>query len=297
MKNIKKRVNEGITFMVIPHSSGKLYKVRISHRFLYFILFLFLSCLILGASAYYNKNILLLKKEKIYEKTSGWNNLFLLLSNRKKDIQDHFIDFNKYGNLFYRTIWENYSEGIDSFSTAEHKNLLNEYSSMNHNFHLGTESLLRTLKFLTLQEDMLQNLPLGWPIKSGFITSTYGYRKSPFGATKEFHAGYDFANVIGTPIIATAPGKIVFAGDNNSGYGMHVKILHRFGFLTLYAHGSALKVEVDQYVERGHVIMLLGRSGSATGPHLHYEIRLQNGDTSYPFGINLNPVYFIRINE
>jgi murein DD-endopeptidase MepM/ murein hydrolase activator NlpD len=122
--------------------------------------------------------------------------------------------------------------------------------------------------------------PSIWPT-SGHITSSYGYRMSPLGGGRQFHAGIDIGASRGTPIYATANGKVTVAGYR-VGYGYMVQIDHGFGFVTIYGHMSKVAVKSGATVSRGDVIGYVGSSGYATGPHVHYEIRV-NGRTVNPY--------------
>ncbi len=112
--------------------------------------------------------------------------------------------------------------------------------------------------------------PKGWPVR-GRITSTFGYRI--FRGRRDFHTGIDIAVWYRTPVAATADGVVVAAGWQ-SGYGWSVVIQHKEGWSTLYGHLSRYLVDVGDHVKRGQIIGLSGSSGNSTGPHLHYEIRL-----------------------
>lgn len=120
--------------------------------------------------------------------------------------------------------------------------------------------------------------PRGRPLTRGvgFISSGFGSRPDPFGnPTGEQHSGMDFAAMPNTPIVATAPGVVIQTSKlDRPGYGLFVKIHHGLGFVSLYAHCSSLLVEVGDRVERGQQIALLGRTGRATGHHVHYEVRM-----------------------
>lgn len=107
---------------------------------------------------------------------------------------------------------------------------------------------------------------LGWPI-TGTISSDYGQRKSGF------HHGLDIANKIGTPIHAAESGTVIFAGTK-SVYGRTVMISHPDGKQTLYAHAKSICVAKGDKVDRGEVIAYVGISGVTTGPHLHFEVRV-----------------------
>ena len=113
------------------------------------------------------------------------------------------------------------------------------------------------------------------PLEGGWISSTFGFRQSPFTDKREFHSGVDIAAHKGTPVRATANGTVSFAGYKGS-YGKAVSINHGFGILTRYAHLSSLHVKKGQNVVRGDVIGEVGSTGRSTGPHLHYEVRLND---------------------
>ena len=120
----------------------------------------------------------------------------------------------------------------------------------------------------------LRSLPIGYPVL-GRITSTYGLRKNPFGSGYEFHAGIDIEAPQGTPVKVTADGIVVFA-DTYGNYGKTVIVKHASDYSTLYAHLSQIEVRVGQRVSAGQIIGRVGSTGRSTGPHLHYEIIINN---------------------
>ena len=119
--------------------------------------------------------------------------------------------------------------------------------------------------------------PSIWPA-AGYVSSPYGLR---FNGT-EFHQGIDIAADMGTPIVATADGVVTAAGWNG-GYGNMVDVDHGGGIVTRYGHASALAVTVGQQVRRGEVIAYVGSTGRSTGPHVHYEVRV-DGQPVNPAG-------------
>ena len=119
--------------------------------------------------------------------------------------------------------------------------------------------------------------PSIWPA-AGFVSSPYGLR---FDGT-EFHQGIDIAADMGAPIVATADGVVTAAGWNG-GYGNMVDVDHGGGIVTRYGHASALAVTVGQQVRRGEVIAYVGSTGRSTGPHVHYEVRV-DGQPVNPAG-------------
>ena len=107
----------------------------------------------------------------------------------------------------------------------------------------------------------------------GTFTSIFGYRKNPFGRGYEFHTGLDIANSRGTPVKASGSGTVTHA-SYDSGYGNLVIINHGNGYESLYGHNSKLAVTVGQEVTKGQVISYVGSTGSSTGNHCHFEVRL-----------------------
>ncbi len=114
--------------------------------------------------------------------------------------------------------------------------------------------------------------PLAWPV-SGTITSPFGYRHNPFGGGMEFHQGLDIGAPSGTTISAAAGGTIISAGWYG-GYGNYILIDHGGGISTGYGHCSQIFVAAGQTVQRGQAIGAVGSTGASTGPHLHFEVRV-----------------------
>lgn len=127
--------------------------------------------------------------------------------------------------------------------------------------------------------DYLNCLPSSMPV-SGPITSNFGGRKSPYGTVSEFHPGIDIAVSEGTPVRAAGKGVVSYAGWL-SGYGNAVMINHGYGITSVYGHNSQVLVKVGQAVNRGDIIAKSGSTGRSTGPHVHFEVRL-NGSPVDP---------------
>ena len=133
------------------------------------------------------------------------------------------------------------------------------------------------------QRKFLPTLP---PIENINYTSNFGYRIDPFNGHSTFHEGVDFAAESGTPINAAASGKVIYA-DVHPAYGKCVEIDHGNGLVTRYAHGSELLVKEGDLVVRGQRIARVGTTGRSTGPHLHFEVRLN--------GVAQNPGRFLAV--
>ncbi|MGB7924413.1 MAG: peptidoglycan DD-metalloendopeptidase family protein [Pyrinomonadaceae bacterium] len=118
-------------------------------------------------------------------------------------------------------------------------------------------------------------IPSIWPVK-GELESGFGGRRNPFGGDGfEFHTGQDIDALTGDAVIAAANGTVIFAGWQN-GYGQLVAIDHGDGLTTRYGHLSQIDATVGQSITRGTVIGLVGSTGRSTGPHLHYEVRIND---------------------
>lgn len=131
-----------------------------------------------------------------------------------------------------------------------------------------------SLEAKLLQQSVLKDtLPNSSPVTVAFNSSSFGWRLDPFNGHKAFHEGLDFPADVGTPIYAAA-GGIVTVAEQTPDYGKLIKIDHGSGLETRYAHASRLLVKVGDRVEKGQEIAEVGSTGRSTGPHLHYEIRL-----------------------
>ncbi len=140
-------------------------------------------------------------------------------------------------------------------------------------------SLQELVSQLENKASKLSSSPAIWPTQ-GWMTSRFGTRVSPFTGKRQFHAGIDIAGAAGTDVVATADGKVTFAGKKGP-MGWAVIIDHGYGIRTHYGHNQELKVKKGEKVVRGQVIALLGNSGRSTGPHLHYTVEL-NGKAVNP---------------
>ncbi|MGB2833292.1 MAG: M23 family metallopeptidase [Methylotenera sp.] len=158
--------------------------------------------------------------------------------------------------------------------------LQKEIAALLAKIEFGTDNLAR-IEAKLLQQSVLKDLlPNSSPVAVAYNSSSYGWRSDPFTGEKAFHEGLDFPAISGTPIYAAA-GGIVSTSEDSTGYGKLVKIEHGSGLETRYAHCSKLLVKVGERVEKGQIVAEMGSTGRSTGPHLHYEIRL-NGNALDP---------------
>jgi murein DD-endopeptidase MepM/ murein hydrolase activator NlpD len=128
-------------------------------------------------------------------------------------------------------------------------------------------------------------LPTLAPVIDGWFSSNFGYRIDPFTGLQTFHEGIDFPAEPGTPVIAAASGKVIEAGQHPQ-YGKIITIDHGNGLVSRYAHASRLAVSEGDLVVRGQRVATVGSTGRSTGPHLHFEVRMN--------GVPQNPARFLR---
>jgi len=124
-------------------------------------------------------------------------------------------------------------------------------------------------------ENGLASIPQVSPAHVAYVSSSYGYRSDPFTGGAAFHAGLDFPGPMGSPIYAAAKGRVTFVGQK-SGYGNCVEVTHGNGLMTRYGHLSAFRAKVGQEVDAGALIAAMGSTGRSTGPHLHFEVRVND---------------------
>jgi len=140
---------------------------------------------------------------------------------------------------------------------------------------------LDALQFLMMNRQLESDLtPAGWPVRKGWISSRYGERNDPFTGEREKHQGLDFAGTRGSEILSVASGVVISAA-NRLGYGSTVEIDHGNGYQTRYAHNHELQVKAGDHVTAGQVIALMGDTGRASAPHVHFEV-LRNGSRIDP---------------
>ncbi len=143
--------------------------------------------------------------------------------------------------------------------------------------------LVEVYELMQERNSILASTPTIWPTR-GWITSGFGYRIYPFTGETKFHEGIDISTRIGTDVYATADG-IVTETSYDITYGNNIVIDHGFGFVTRYGHLSRIDVKAGDVVKRGQKIGEVGNTGFSTGPHLHYEVRIN--------GVPVNPENYI----
>lgn len=162
----------------------------------------------------------------------------------------------------------------------EADDFLSNLDDLNHLIQ-DREKQLGVLESLLLTKNLEAEMhPAGRPVAAGWISSFYGTRRDPFTGKRARHTGVDFAGRAGTEIMAVGSGVVSWSADRY-GYGNMVEINHGNGYRTRYAHNQANTVKVGDKIEKGQIIALMGSTGRATGPNLHFEV-LYNGRTADP---------------
>ncbi len=148
------------------------------------------------------------------------------------------------------------------------------------------EAQLGVLETVLMHQNLNNRVyPQGRPVGSGWISSYFGKRTDPFTGKLANHTGIDFAGKLGADVVVVADGVVTWSADRY-GYGVMVEVNHGNGYSTRYAHNSENLVKVGDEVRKGQTVALMGETGRATGPNLHFEV-LKNGR-------RVNPVNFIR---
>ena len=301
-----------ISFFILSYTGSTVKQLTVSRRFLGIIsacvaIFVILSSFVVYD--YYNIKTTF-NKQELKSKVANQTNEIIVQRQQIKKFADEIntlksklVDLNNFekkiriiANIKKPTdhdslfgVGGSVPEDLDSQVPLKekHNSLMREMHSQTRQLNLasinqekGFESLC---KYLENQRNLLSSTPAIRPTK-GWISSSFGYRTSPFTGLREFHKGLDIANRKETPIIATGDGTVTFTGSKGF-LGKVIVINHGHGMVTRYGHLQKILKKRGENVKRGDTIALVGSSGRGTGPHLHYEVLLN--------GIPVNPKKYI----
>jgi murein DD-endopeptidase MepM/ murein hydrolase activator NlpD len=186
--------------------------------------------------------------------------------------------------------------GFDRYSEIKEKDILHEdiivklhekTDKLRRKIYIESKSQDEVVQLAEKKEKLFAAIPAIQPIANKqliALASGFGMRVHPIYKVKKMHSGIDFAAPIGTPIYATADGKIEEVSVRFSGYGKMIVIDHGFGYKTRYAHMHDFAVRQGQNIKRGELIGYVGDTGLSTAPHLHYEVLMN--------GVLINPVHY-----
>ncbi|MBN2542412.1 M23 family metallopeptidase [bacterium] len=275
--------------IIVPHNSSDLRQVRLSSRVIW--LGATFLCLLIACSLFFSydlithlttrikltnteeENRILRKKLQVFQtKTDSLSKqLAGLLENEKRmrtiaglpEIDDEIRAFGIGGTQTYQKEYTSFSSVNRAVNT--------EYSldSLLHQARMEKQILAEVCSTFEERDRILKLTPTISPM-DGYLTSKFGPRRDPFTGTQKMHTGIDISAPVGTPIRATADGRVIFTGWK-SGFGRVIKVNHIY-YTTVYAHLHKILVNKGEKVKRHQIIASCGKSGSTTGPHVHYEV-------------------------
>jgi murein DD-endopeptidase MepM/ murein hydrolase activator NlpD len=244
-------------------------------------------------------------KEKILQRqNANLRDKYEVLEDQLAAIRQRMQELERRDNNVYRSIFEanpipdsarakeiEMQQEIATVARMEDHELVNSIvgtiGNINSRMQAQNASYNEIDKLIENKEQLLSHTPAIQPVSNKDLTrvaSGFGYRIDPIYKTTKMHAGIDFTAPQGTPIYATANGRVTTSGNTGNGYGNHVIVNHGYGYETLYGHMVRVKARNGQEVKRGEVIGWVGSTGKSTGPHLHYEVHKN--------GTKIDPVYF-----
>lgn len=304
--------HRGISFFILSYTGSTVKQLTVSRRFLGIISAGFTIFVILSAFVIYDYYTIktTFSKQELESKIANQNDEIVIQRRQIQNFADEIntlkstlVNLNNFekkiriianiekpadhDSLF--GVGGSIPEDFDSQIPLEekHNSLMREMHSQTRQLNLasinqqkGLESLYNSLEY---RRNLLSSTPAIRPA-NGWISSGFGYRKSPFTGLREFHKGLDIANHKGTPIMVTGDGIVTFTGAKGM-LGKVIVIDHGHGMVTRYGHLQKILTKRKQAVKRGDTIALMGNSGRGTGPHLHYEVLLN--------GIPVNPKKYI----
>ncbi len=242
---------------------------------------------------------------------------YRLLGKEVEDLQQQMAELEKRDNQVYRAIFEanpvpdsarakkiEKTKEVTLVSRLDDNELIQSMSGQLQNLFSRVsyqeKSYEEIDEMIGNKEKLLASIPAIQPVSNkqlNAIASGFGRRIDPVYKVEKFHAGLDFAAPQGTPIYATANGKVKEAGFDEGGFGNHVVVDHGYGYETLYGHMVRIKARRGRSIKRGEVIGWVGNTGKSTGPHCHYEVH-KNGtpvDPVYFFYNDLSPEQYDRM--
>lgn len=304
--------HEHVTVMFIPHSEKKIFNFQISNFALIFIFILTLSSTIGGLYYYMHVDII---KQQLQENTGDYLDIVTKIGdiNHKltplKDSTQRLVmstselksmtlgrsiaDPNRMAEHKGGVIDEDAKMMTNFRSKKDNDNEASQLDRLHKQIGLVQSELDGTVQLLKGYKQIFKNMPsifpvLGSNMGKGYVVSNFGWRRDPFTYKMTLHQGVDIINLPGTPIVAAADGYVL-ASQRGGGRGLYVELRHQFGYTTMYLHMSSLHVEAGDRVKKGQSIGLLGSTGRSTGPHLHYEVRINNTP--------IDPSPFIRLDK
>ncbi len=286
-----------LSIIIIPHNKANSKNISFSRKTIKIAtglsIFVFLALTVFLID-YFTMNVTRQKYKDLLDKNTRQNQTIAQYKDTVDKLQttiDQYESYAKKLNVLAGLKSEDLIEGepgIGGPSDSQVMGTLNPTQTIDleslKDISLKAEQIEKNLNTLTdiFEDDYLKlaSKPTIMPTK-GYISSAFGWRDDPFTGKRAFHQGLDIATYHGNPIYATADGVVIQARSDKIG-GKTIKIKHMFGYTTVYCHLSEYLVKVGQKVKRWDTIGLVGNTGKARGPHVHYEVHF-NGKAVNPY--------------
>ena len=288
-----------VSIIIVPHNKAKSRNISLSEKMIKIVvgigLFVFLALTVFLID-YFTMNVTRQKYKTLWDETAQQKTAIAQYQQTVDKLQttiDNYENYAKKLNVMAGLKSEEVLEGEPGVGSGSGQEIgetgpsqtldlgnLNDISQKADRVAKNLDTLTTFFEDQVLQ---LASTPTVWPTK-GYMSSPYGWRDDPFTGKRTFHHGIDIATSHGNSIYATADGTVIQARTDKIG-GKTIKIKHMFGYVTIYCHLSKFLAKVGQKVKRGETIGLVGSTGKARGPHVHYEVQLN--------GKEKNPYYFL----
>lgn len=298
-KTSKTKSDKYLSIMFVPHSTNEIKTIRISSlRSKLYILTAIVLTLVIGfalylASLIHTNNKLKIALDEAINENKAQAKLLAenadqisAMLKREEEYIKNISEFSEKYKQMTEEYLDNNMESVTASRGSTSRSFIDDVSQLKEileNLRKISDSDDGIVNRLSESEKKLQSyieyFPTLWPT-DGRISSPFGYRSDPINSLEKKHEGIDIAAPYGADIRAAANGKVIFSGTNGN-YGKCIIINHNNGITTLYAHASSLLVKEGETVKKGDVIAKVGSTGKSTGPHLHFEVRI-NGTPDDP---------------
>lgn len=283
------------TIIFVPHARAKFRKLKISHRFLFSMISLVTSSLCLSTffsvqyftSLSQTHELSKLKSEnsQLQHANEQFSKSVESLRTQLHTVEDKTRKLAIIAGI--STLDESNQGGVGGLRSDEQNNLpyRDDVDKMSFRSHRLEKDLSVLEQRFAEQSQLLSSTPSIAPVR-GILTDGFGGRSDPFTGEPGTHNAVDISSAVGQAVRAPADG-IVVKSEWANGYGNVIYISHGYGYSTRYGHLSAYNVKPGQHIRRGDIIGYVGSTGRSTGPHLHYEVRLNNNPVN-PLAYILN---------
>jgi murein DD-endopeptidase MepM/ murein hydrolase activator NlpD len=274
------------TIIFVPHARAKFRKLKVSHRLLFSLISLVTSSLCLSTffsvqyftslSQTHELSKLRRENKELQTANEQFGKSVESLRNQLSTVEDRTRKLAIIAGI--TTLDESSQGGSGGVRNTDADLNSNPYrddvDKMSFRSHNLTKDLSALEQKFTAQARLLSSTPSIAPVR-GILTDGFGGRSDPFTGEAGQHNAIDISSAVGAPVRSPADGIVVKAEWAN-GYGNVIYVSHGYGYSTRYGHLSSFAVRAGQRVKRGDVIGLVGSTGRSTGPHLHYEVRVNN---------------------